>query len=82
MLDKKLDNIDKEIRILKTRIESGGPRMHIICENLEGVMRELKVFDQKRHRTEQMETDLSRRFEALVVSLEKITKILKENGLV
>jgi lysyl-tRNA synthetase class II len=82
MLDKKLDNLDKEIKILRTRIESGGPQMHIMCENLESVMRNLKVFDQKRHKTEDLETDLNRRFEALVVSLEKITKVLKENGLV
>jgi hypothetical protein len=53
-----------------------------MCRTLENVLRDLKAFDQKRHRTEQMENDLNKRFEAIVLSLEKITKILKENGLI
>ena len=82
MIEKKLDNIDKELKILKTRIESGGPEIHGLCETLENVMRDLKVFDQKEHRTEQLEINFSRRFEAIVLSLEKITKTLKNNRLI
>ncbi|MCK4532085.1 MAG: hypothetical protein KAT94_04395, partial [Candidatus Aenigmarchaeota archaeon] len=60
----------------------GGPEVHGLCKVLEGVVRDLKVFDQKRHRAEQMDNDLKNRFEAIVLSLEKITRILKENGLI
>ena len=81
MLKDKLKNIDKEIEVLRTRIESGGPVIHGLCERLENVMRDLKVFDQREHKTEQLELDLNKRFEATVLSLEKITKILKKNGL-
>lgn len=77
-----VENIDRELKKLATRIESGGPDMLSACKTLERVARDLKVFDQKRHRSEQMESDLSARFEALVLSLEKITKILRDNGLV
>ncbi|MCK4335092.1 MAG: hypothetical protein KAW40_00015 [Candidatus Aenigmarchaeota archaeon] len=82
MIDKKLERIDQKIELLKTRIESGGPEVHGLCKVLEGVVRDLKVFDQKRHRAEQMDNDLKNRFEAIVLSLEKITRILKENGLI
>lgn len=82
MIDKKLERIDQDIKFLKTRIEFGGPDTRNICQTLENVLRDLKMFDQKRHRTEQMEDDLNKRFEAIVLSLEKITKILKENELV
>lgn len=82
MIDKKLERIDQKIELLKTRIESGGPEVHGLCKVLEGVVRDLKVFDQKRHRSEQLENELDKRFEALVLSLEKITKIMKENGLI
>jgi len=74
--------LEEEVKLLKTRAESGGPDMHTACTLLEGVMRELKVFDQKRHHADQMADDLNKRFEALVLSLEKITKILKENGMI
>ena len=82
MLKDKLENIDKEIEVLRTRIESGGPKIHGLCERLENVMRDLKVFDQREHKTEQLEDDLKKRFEATVLSLEKITKVLKKNGLI
>jgi len=74
--------LDEEIKLLKTRAESGGPEMHTVCTSLEGIMRDLKVFDQRRHHADQMTDDLNKRFEALVLSLEKITKILKENGMI
>ncbi len=73
--------IDDELKFLNTRAESGGPEMHTLCTSLESVMRDLKVFDQKRHHTDQLTDDLNRRFEAMVLSLEKITRILKENGM-
>lgn len=82
MIDKKLERIDQDIKLLKTRIEFGGPDTRNICQTLENVLRDLKMFDQKRHRTEQMEDDLNKRFEAIVLSLEKITKVLKENELI
>ncbi len=81
MMEKKLERIDQEIELLKTRLKFGGPEVHVLCETLENVMRELKIFDQKRHKTEDFENDLNRRFEGIVLSLERITKILKENGL-
>ena len=82
MLKDKLKNIDKEIEVLRVRAESGGPEIHGLCERLENVMRDLKVFDQREHKTEQLEDDLKKRFEATVLSLEKITKVLKKNGLI
>ena len=82
MIDKKLERIDQEIKFLKTRIEFGGPEVHRLCKILERVLRDLKVFDQKRHSTEQLENDLNKRFEAIVLSLEKIAKILKDNEMV
>lgn len=81
MVKKITDSIDKELKLLHTRIESGGSGMDALCATLEKVMRDLKVFDQRRHHHEQMEDDLNRRFEALVLSLEKITKTLRENGM-
>ncbi len=82
MIEKKLERIDEQINLLRTRIEFGGPEAHVICKTLENVLRDLKAFDQKRHRKEQMENDLNKRFEAVVLSLEKITKVLKDNGLI
>ena len=82
MIEKKLERIDEDIKFLKTRIEFGGPDTRNICQTLENVLRDLKMFDQKRHRTRQMEDDLNMRFEAIVLSLEKITKVLKENELI
>jgi hypothetical protein len=82
MIKKKLERIDEEIEFLKTRMEFGGPEAHGVCKILEGVARDLKVFDQKRHQKRQMEEDINKRLEAIVLSLEKITKILKENELI
>ena len=79
MIDKKLDRIDEKIKHLKTQIEFGGAEIHGLCETLEGVMRTLKIFDQREHRTEQLEADINKRFEAIVLTLDKITKTLKEN---
>jgi hypothetical protein len=73
------ESIDRELKLLKARGESGGAKANELCDVLERVMRDLKIFDQKRYRSEQMEDDLNRRFEAIVLSLEKITKKLKEN---
>ena len=81
MAKKITDSIDKELKLLHTRIESGGSEMNALCATLEKVMRDLKVYDQKRHHHEQMEDDLNRRFEAIVLSLEKITKTLRESGM-
>lgn len=82
MMENKLKRIDEEISFLKNRMEFGGPETRNLCQSLENVMRSLKVFDQKRHRSVQMESDLNRRFEGIVLSLEKITKVMKENGIV
>lgn len=82
MLKDKLDNIDKRLEVLRTKIQYGGPEVHVLCESMEALMRDLKVFDQKRHKAEDLEDDLNRRFEAIVVSLEKIAKVLKKNGMV
>ena len=81
MAKKITESIDRELKTLETRIESGGPKISELCDTLERTMRELKVFDQKRHQCEQMDDDPNRRFEAIVLSLEKITKVLKDNGL-
>jgi hypothetical protein len=81
MAKKITESIDKELKLLHTKIESGGPQMHSLSDLLEKVMRDLKIFDQKRHHHEQLEDDLNMRFEAIVLSLDRITKILKENGL-
>ncbi len=82
MIDKKLDRIDEKIKHLKTQIEFGGAEIHGLCKTLENVMRTLKIFDQREHRAEQLEADISKRFEAIVLSLDKITKTLKENRIV
>jgi hypothetical protein len=82
MIDKKLDRIDEEIRFIKTQIEFGGPEVYGLCERLENVTRDLKVFDQREHRQEKLAEDLNKRFEAIVLSLEKITKVLKENRMI
>ena len=82
MIDKQIEKIDQEIKFIKTQIEFGGPNTRNLCHTLENVLRNLKVFDQKRHRTEQMENDLNARFEAIVLALDRITKILKENEVV
>jgi archaellum component FlaC len=82
MIEKKLERIDQEIKFIKTRMEFGGPEIRNICQTLENVLRDLKAFDQKRYQTGQMEDDLNKRFEAIVLSLEKITKILKDNELI
>lgn len=81
MIEKNLEKIDEEIRLLKTKMEFGGPEGRNLCRNLENVLRDLKVFDQKVHRAEQLETDINRRFEAVVLALQKITKILKDNDI-
>jgi hypothetical protein len=81
MAKKITESIDRELKLLETRSEFGGPKASELCDTLERVMRDLKVFDQKRHRCEQMDDDVNKRFEAIVLSLEKITKVLKENGL-
>ena len=82
MIRKDLDKIDEELKLLRTKMEFGGPEGRNLCKNLENVLRDLKVFDQKVHRTEQLEVDINKRFEAIVLSLQKITKILKDNDLV
>lgn len=81
MTKKITESIDRELKTLETRSEFGGAKISELCDTLERVMRDLKVFDQKRHHCEQMDDDLNRRFEAIVLSLEKITKVLKDNGL-
>lgn len=75
------EKIDEELKALKTEMDFSGADTHGLCKSLENVMRDLKVFDQKRHRSEQLDTDLNKRFEAIVISLEKITKIMRENGM-
>jgi hypothetical protein len=75
------EGIDRELKLLRERSEAGGAKAGQFCDTLERVMRDLKVFDQKRHQSEQMDDDVNRRFEAMVIALEKITKILKDNGL-
>lgn len=82
MAKKITESIDKELKLLETRSEFGGAKVNELCDTLERVMRDLKVFNQKRHQCEQLDDDVERRFEAIVLSLEKITKILKDNGLV
>jgi|GEM_PF-1742235 len=82
MIDKKLERIDKQLEFLKDRIEFGGPEAHSLSESLEKVLRDLKLFDQKRLRADQMERDVNLRFEAIAISLERITKILKDNGVI
>jgi hypothetical protein len=81
MAKKITESIDRELAQLKARGEYGGAKASQLCDLLEGVMRDLKVFDQRRHKCEQLEEDLNARFEAIVLSLDKITKILKDNGL-
>jgi len=75
------EQIDEILKRTETEAQFGGADIHRSCKALENIMRDLKVFDQKRHRAEQLDADINRRFEALVISLEKIVKILKENGL-
>ena len=75
------EGIEKELEFLGKRSEFGGPKVGQFCDTLERVMRDLKVFDQKRHRSEQLDDDVNRRFEAIAISLEKITKVIKDNGL-
>ena len=82
MIEKKIERIDQELKFLKNRVEFGGPDVRNLCQTLENVLRDLKMFDQKRHQTNQMEDDLNKRFEGIVLSLEKITKVLKENELI
>lgn len=81
MAGKITESLDRELEMLHAKIESGGPKAHSLSESLEKVMRDLKVFDQKRHHHEQLEDDLNMRFEAIVLSLEKITKVLKDGGM-
>jgi len=76
------ESIDKELELLRIRNDFGGAKADELCNTLERVMRDLKIFNQKRHRAEQMQDDVNRRMEAVVLSLEKMTKILKDNGLV
>ena len=82
MIDKQIERIDQEIKFIKTQMEFGGPNTRNLCQTMENVLRDLKVFDQKRHRTEQMENDLNARFEAIVLALGRITEILKENEVI
>jgi hypothetical protein len=82
MVKKITEKIEEELKELKTEIEFSGVDVHIACKTLEKVMRDLKVFDQKRHKADQLDSDINRRFEAIVLCLEKITKILKENELI
>ena len=82
MIEKKLERIDEEIKSLRTQIDYGGPEIRNVCQSLEKILRDLKMFDQKRHQTNMMEKDMNKRFEGIVLSLEKITKILKENELI
>jgi hypothetical protein len=77
-----VESIDNTLKTLGTRIDSGGAGIISVCKTLEKVTRDLKVFDQKRFRSEQLEDDLSARFEAIVLSLEKIIKTLKDNEMV
>ncbi|MCD6590471.1 MAG: hypothetical protein J7K72_00695 [Candidatus Aenigmarchaeota archaeon] len=82
MISKRLEKVDEELQLLRKRIEFGGPQALIFCETLENVLRELKVFDQKKYRAEQLENDINRRFEAIITALEKITEILKDNNFI
>jgi hypothetical protein len=82
MVKKITESIDRELASLHNQIESGGPDMHTVCGKLEQVMRDLKVYDQKRHKTDQLYDDVNKRFEALVLSMEKLIKILKNNDMV
>jgi chromosome segregation ATPase len=82
MIEKKVERIDQEIKSLKTQIDFGGPEIRNLCQTLEHVLRDLKAFDQKRHQTDMMQKDMNKRFEAIVLSLEKMTKIMKDNGLI
>jgi len=82
MIEEKIRKIDEKLEFLKERLEFGGPEAHTLCKALENVLRDLKLFDQKRFRTEQMERDVNLRLEAIALSLEKITKILKDNGVI
>ncbi len=81
-IDEQIKRIDKELEFLKERLEFGGPEGHNLSKSLENVLRDLKLFDQKRFRTEQLERDVNLRFEAIAISLEKITRILKDNGVI
>jgi hypothetical protein len=81
-IDRKLERIDEELDFLEEREGFGGPEAHTLCKALENVLRDLKLFDQKRFRTEQMEKDVNLRLEAIAISLERITKILKDNGVI
>jgi hypothetical protein len=82
MIEKKIERIDTQLKTLRTRIEFGGPEAHMFCEKLENVLRDLKSFDQKNYRKEQMVDDLNKRFEAIILSLEKIVKTLKDNRMI
>ncbi|NIO19296.1 MAG: hypothetical protein GTN76_00750 [Candidatus Aenigmarchaeota archaeon] len=81
-IDKKLERIDEELEFLEEREDFGGPESHTLSKSLEKVLRDLKLFDQKKFRTDQLEKDANLRFEAIALSLEKITKILKDNGVI
>lgn len=82
MAKKITESIDRELASLQNQIDSGGPDMHTVCAKLEQVMRDLKVYNQKRHKTDQLYDDVNKRFEALVLSMEKMIKILKNNDMV
>jgi len=82
MIGKKLEGIDKEIKLLKNRSEFGGPDALVSCGTLENVMRDLKVFDQRKHKKQQLTDDMNARIEGIILSLEKIVKVMKENGMV
>lgn len=82
MIDEKIKRIDEELEFLKGRLEFGGPESHTLCKALENILRDLKLFDQKRFRTEQLEKDVNLRFEAIAISLEKIIKVLKDNRVI
>lgn len=81
-IDKKLKSIDEELEFLKDREEFGGLQGYTLSKTLENVLRDLKLFDQKRFRADQLERDVNLRFEAIALSLEKITKVLKDSGLI
>ena len=49
MAKKITESIDRELKLLETRGEFGGAKASELCDTLERVMRDLKVFDQKRH---------------------------------
>lgn len=78
----KMKIIEDEVKSVQKEMEFSGPDVHAVCKSLEKIMGDLKVFDQKRHKADQLDADLNLRFEAIVLCLEKITKILKENSLV